>query len=163
MFHFEGAMCVLDTPSPSWATLSLLSCPFPAYNHIDLLKVLFHHCALFCSEVLHMLFHPIHLYPITQYSLIYLLTSKCLPQWILPQCPCQCWLLRPLGEAYPSIGIHTLICHYKFISVIILSASGCLLHQELHDSRCLVCFSHPCTPATPRTALGCWMNEWIYE
>lgn len=160
MFHFEGAVRVLDTPSPSWATLSLLSCPFPAYNHIDLLRVLFHRWALFWGFSTR---YSIPSIPTPLPSTISFISSECLPQWILPRCPCQCWLLCARGEAYPSIGIHTLICHYKFISVIILSASGCPLHQEPHDSRCLVCFSHPCTPTTPRTALGCWMNEWIYE
>lgn len=60
-----------------------------------------------------------------------------------PRVPVFAGLLSKLREAGPSIRAHTLICHHEFTSVVILSASGSLRHENPMRVGALSVFSHP--------------------
>lgn len=95
LLHFKRTLCLLDTPSPSRAATLSFFLPIPSLqSHWSFWGSFPPLCSLLL-RLLHMLFHLIHLHPITQYSLIYLLISKDLPQCILPQ-SLQWWFLSLL-------------------------------------------------------------------
>lgn len=118
---------------------------FPAhsqpYGHTDLLAAPPYHGSLSCSDMLFYPrrsppFHPV-LFPLSLCYKVSPLVKSAIVSLSL-------WVpLSSSEKCTHSIGAHTLVCHYKFVSVVILSASGCLIDEEPHESKVLVPFFSP--------------------
>lgn len=156
-------------------SIRTLSCPFtslmPIFNFtatLTFFQLLLITVLSPVLRLLHMLCQP-QPSPSHHPVLIYLLGIVC-PS-VIPA-PVSLSMLVPLSNLEkhaPPSELTLLICHHKFICVVILSVNCCLIDWEPHESTDPVCFFLPlysyCTSRNIWVIVGVveWMNEWMYE